>query len=98
MLSPLLLLALQSRPHLAATRVTDPPVIDGKLDDPAWAQAEATNAFTQKFPNEGQPPTERTTLRIVYDDQAVYIGFECDQTLARVVQRLTRRGRLVESD
>jgi hypothetical protein len=98
MLWPLLLPALESRPHLTATRVTDPPVLDGKLDDPAWAKAEATSSFIQKFPDEGQPVTEKTTLRIVYDDEAVYVGFDCEQTRSRVVQRLTRRGRLVESD
>jgi len=98
MFSPFLMLALEARPHLNATRVVDPPVLDGKLDDPAWQLAEPTTAFLQKFPDEGQPATEQTTLRIVYDDQAVYVAFDCEQTRARVVQRLTRRGRLVESD
>ena len=83
---------------LAVGKLESAPVLDGKLDDAAWSKAEPTDAFVQKFPNEGQPATEKTTLRIVYDDEAVYVGFDCEQTRARVVQRLTRRGRLVESD
>src|SRR5687768_5687217 len=92
------LLGTPPRPELNAVRVVDPPVLDGKLDDPAWAKAEASSAFVQKFPSEGNAPTERTTLRIVYDDANVYVSFDCEQRSVPVVQRLTRRGRLVESD
>jgi hypothetical protein len=75
-----------------------PPVLDGKLSDPAWSKAESTSAFLQKFPKEGEDPSERTTLRIVYDDANVYVAFDCEQRSVPIVQRLTRRGRLVESD
>lgn len=85
-------------PHMVATRVADAPKLDGKLDDPVWASAPASSAFTQKFPNEGEAPTDKTTMRIVYDDEAIYVAFECEQTHASIVDRLTRRGRLVESD
>jgi hypothetical protein len=85
-------------PHLDAARADTPPLLDGKLDDPAWNKAEGSTTFVQKFPNEGQPPTERTTLRIVYDDTNVYVAFDCEQRSVPVVERLTRRGRLVESD
>ena len=85
-------------PRLKATRVDVPPVLDGKLDDAAWASAEPTSTFVQKFPSEGKDPSERTTLRIVYDDANVYVAFDCEQKSVPVVERLTRRGRLVESD
>lgn len=85
-------------PHFQAARVASPPVIDGKLDDSAWAAAPASSAFTEKFPNDGRAPAEKTTMRIVYDDDALYVAFECQQTKAQVVDRLTRRDRLVESD
>ncbi|HMI85150.1 MAG TPA: DUF5916 domain-containing protein [Polyangiaceae bacterium] len=91
-------LGVPPTPHLNAARVDNPPILDGKLDDPAWAKAEPSSAFLQKFPSEGQDPTERTTLRIVYDDANVYVAFDCEQRTVPVVERLTRRGRLVESD
>ena len=65
---------LTGPPHISARRTAEKPTIDGKLDDPAWRQAPATSAFTQKFPNEGTPPTDPTTVRVLYDDEAVYIA------------------------
>ena len=93
-------LTLGPRPHVDATRINQgsAPTLDGVLDDAVWQRAPGNAVFTQKFPSEGAAPSERTTFRILYDDEAVYVGFECEQLHAPVVQRLTRRGRLVESD
>ena len=73
-------------------------MIDGRLDDAAWTRAEPTDAFTQHFPNEGAKPTDKTTLRIVYDDDAIYVAFDCEQTHSGIVEHLSRRDRLVEAD
>jgi hypothetical protein len=93
-LPPLLLLAV---PHLAAAKVDRPPRIDGRLDDAAWARAEQSDAFTQKSPVDGRPPGDRTVVRVLYDDDNVYVGIDCVQSV-EVVARLTRRDRQVESD
>jgi hypothetical protein len=58
--------------HAVATSV--PPVVDGRLDDAAWDAARAIEQFVQHEPYEGQSPTERTEIRILYDRAAVYIG------------------------
>src|SRR5262245_32812392 len=95
-----LVLALQSAStaHVSAARTPSPPALDGRLDEPAWRNAAVTDAFTQKSPAEGKPPTERTIVRILYDDDALYVGIECEQVKAPVVARLTRRDRTVEAD
>jgi hypothetical protein len=62
---------------IKATRVPKAPRLDGILDDEAWALASPISNFTQRDPNEGQPPTERTEVRIVYDDRALYVGVSC---------------------
>jgi hypothetical protein len=85
-------------PHVSAVHVSDPPVLDGRLDDAAWRQAPVSAAFSQKAPVEGAAPTERTTVRVVYDDDALWIGVDCEQTGAPVVASLTRRDREVEAD
>ncbi len=85
-------------PRLGAVRVSSPPVLDGRLDDPAWASSPGTSDFTQQVPYDGKPPSEHTTLRVVYDDEAVYFGFDCDQVRTPVVGRLTRRDEDSESD
>jgi len=90
--------AERPRPRLIAVRTTVAPEIDGALRDAAWAQAQPSTAFTQKFPHEGQPPSEPTELRVLYDDRALYIGFACVQTGTPVKGRLARRDRQVEAD
>ena len=59
---------------LRATRRTTPIVIDGKLDDAAWATAEATGAFVQSYPQPGVAAPDQTQVRILYDDDALYVG------------------------
>ncbi|HVR01764.1 MAG TPA: DUF5916 domain-containing protein [Polyangia bacterium] len=86
------------RPHIHAVRTSQRPVIDGKLDDPAWRRAVPSDTFTQHFPNEGAPPSERTEVRILYDDTALYIGVDCEQVHAPVVKRLMRRDTQAASD
>ncbi|HTA19233.1 MAG TPA: DUF5916 domain-containing protein [Polyangia bacterium] len=86
------------RPHLRAVRTPERPKIDGKLDDLWWQRAIPSDAFTQHFPDEGAPPTERTTLRVLYDDDAIYIGIDCEQIHSPVVKRLMRRDTQQPSD
>jgi hypothetical protein len=50
------------------------PTIDGNLDDEAWAAAPVISNFVQHEPFEGRPATERTEVRILYDENAIYIG------------------------
>ena len=52
----------------------DPPVIDGRLDDAAWGRAAPMTGFTQREPQDGQPASERTEVRVVFDDEALYVG------------------------
>ena len=88
----------RTAPTFVPTRTAKAPTIDGLLDDAAWATAPSSTAFTQKFPAEGTAPSERTTLRVLYDDDAVYVAIDCDQTISPIVARMARRDREVESD
>ncbi len=63
------------RPSLAAHRIDGGIRIDGHLDEPAWAAADSsTSDFIQVQPNPGYPASEPTTIRILYDADALYIG------------------------
>ena len=57
-----------------ATKVDEPPVIDGFIDDLVWQSTEPITGFTQTWPVEGAPATEETIVRVLYTDTAVYIG------------------------
>jgi hypothetical protein len=59
---------------LAVTRIAEPPIVDGALDDPAWSQVEAAGDFIQRTPRDGEPATQQTRFQILFDDQALYIG------------------------
>jgi len=48
--------------------------VDGRLDEPVWAEAPPITEFIQEDPAEGEPGTERTEFRVAYDDDAIYIG------------------------
>jgi uncharacterized protein DUF5916/cellulose/xylan binding protein with CBM9 domain len=95
---PILPAVLALAPHIQALRAADPLDLDGRLDEAAWSRAEASADFTQKRPREGAPPSERTELRVLYDDDAVYVGIDCEQRHAPVTARLSRRDRAVEAD
>lgn len=92
------LVLAQIAPTLRPVRTPKPPTIDGDLSDAVWAAAPATTAFTQKFPVERAAPTERTTLRVLYDDDAIYVALDMEQKTAPIVRRMARRDREVESD
>ncbi len=61
------------------TRASEPPEIDGVLDDAAWADAVIFDNFTQVDPDEGDKPTHRTAVHLIYDDDNLYIAVRCDQ-------------------
>jgi len=60
-----------------AVRITDTIALDGRLDEPAWQRAVPATDFIQKFPDNGAPSTERTELRLLYDENNLYVGFTC---------------------
>ncbi len=68
-----------SRPstELRAVRTAEAPRIDGRLDDPAWAEAPAVDGFRMVEPRPGDEPSERTEARVLYDDHNLYIGVLC---------------------
>lgn len=65
---------------VTAARATTALHIDGVLDEAAWAAAPPYETFVQDFPNEGAAPSERTTLRVLYDDEFLYVAFHCHDT------------------
>jgi hypothetical protein len=64
------------RPHADAVRAPGPIQMDGRLDEAAWKAAPVIDRFVQQKPRAGAPATERTELRILYDDQFLYVGVE----------------------
>ena len=59
--------------------------IDGRIDEQAWAAAKPITELVQSQPDEGKPPSQKTEIRILYDDAALYIA-------ARMYDSLGARG------
>lgn len=59
---------------LQAVKTLQPPQIDGNLNDAAWLNAPAVSDFVQYAPSYGSPTSSRTQVKILYDNEAVYIG------------------------
>ena len=66
--------AVRASKRVAAQRISEPIVIDGVLDEAAWALAEPALDFLQQFPSEFGPATERSEVRFLYDDKMLYVG------------------------
>lgn len=73
-----------------AVRTTSAIVLDGRLAERAWALAPVTSAFTQVDPDEGRPASERTDVRVLYDDTFLYVGVRLHDR-GTVTARLGRR-------
>lgn len=75
-----------------ATQITIPPVINGVLDDEAWQAGTWAGSFTQNQPYNGQPETQRTEFKILFDDNNLYVAIKAfDTSPDSIVNRLTRR-------
>jgi hypothetical protein len=66
--------AVRATKRVAAVRVSEPIVLDGTLDEAAWALAQPAADFHQQFPDEFGRATERTEVRFLYDDEMLYVG------------------------
>ena len=72
-------LVAQTSPKLAnAISVEEPPTLDGDvLGDPVWAAVEPVSGFSQSAPDEGEPATERTEVRVVFTEDTIFFGIVC---------------------
>jgi len=77
--------------QVRAVRLQGPIEVDGKLDEAAWQQAPAHTTFVQRDPNEGQQATEPTEVRVLYDDDSIYIGARLADSQPKAIKSLLGR-------
>ncbi len=86
-------------PVAQALKVTAPPTLDGRLDDPIWQKAAVIAGFKQREPDEGRDVSEPTTVRIAYDQSHLYIGASLgDSVPAEIRASELRRDNTLDSD
>jgi hypothetical protein len=74
--------------HLRAGELT----IDGRMTEEAWRRAEAASDFRQQDPHNGEPATEMTEVRVLFDEHRIVLGVRCidsepDRLLGNQMQR-----------
>ena len=60
--------------RIQAVRVSDAIKIDGLLDEAPWSLAQPATDFLQQDPTEGAPASERTEVKVLFDDRNIYFG------------------------
>lgn len=73
------------QPRVVVTYTETPPQIDGFTNDPQWARAEVVRDFIQFEPIYGNPPTERTEVRLLFDRTHLYVAFDCFIEVSRTI-------------
>jgi hypothetical protein len=83
-----------------ATVIDKSPIeVDGRLDESSWETAEVLTDFIQHDPEEGQPATERTEVRILYSKESLYVGvYAFDSEVDKIRSILARRDSRCPSD
>lgn len=68
-----------SRRTMTALKIGDGEqvVLDGRLDEAFWGRAVPASNFMQQDPSNGQPATEPTEVRIVYNADSLFMGVTC---------------------
>lgn len=79
--------------------VGSPPRVDGRLDEEVWNQVQAIDDMVQNEPDNMQPPTERTVVRVAYDDRYVFVAVQCSmRDPSQITTHVGRRDALPPSD
>lgn len=83
---------------IQAIKTTQPPKIDGQLGDAAWTGVPVITDFIQNFPNVGSPANQRTEVKIVYDDNAIYVAAHLFDDPSLIRRQITARDEEQQKD
>ena len=90
--------AFSQSKSLEAVKAQQAPVIDGQLTDEIWSQATVATDFIQKFPTYGVASQVKTSVKILYDNSAIYIGAYLYDAPSLIRTQLTPRDDEQQSD
>jgi len=86
-------------PARRMVRTAEGPVIDGVLDEVVWEQAVVIDDFRQVEPDEGGEPSERTEVRLLYDQAHLYVAVRCfDRRPQEIIATQMKRDGSLDAD
>jgi len=87
------------KPKVTAIRIDRPLTMTGKLDDPQWLKAIPVNLNYEALPGENTPAREKTDVMVLYDNENLYIGFRCFDSLpGNIRANLSDRDKIFSDD
>ena len=98
---PLLLVCVSlysQQKSLQAVKTNQSPKIDGNLDDAVWATAPVLTNFIQNFPSFGLAASQKSEVKIIYDNSAIYIGAYLYDDPALIRNQITARDEEQQKD
>ena len=89
----------QSRPEVSAKRSNELIKVDGEFDEKIWQTVQPITEFVQRLPQDGAAPSEKSEMRILYDDNYLYFGFTFfDSEPEKVRATILNRGGWIHRD
>jgi hypothetical protein len=88
-----------TKPVIRAVRINGDLELTGKLTDPRWDLAEPISIKYEIQPRENTPAPQRTSVRVLFNSDYVYFGFECkDSTPSAIRTHITDRDKIFDDD
>lgn len=81
-----------------AIKIAQPPKIDGNLNDEAWVNITPATDFIQNYPSAGTPASQQTKVKVVYDDEAIYVAAYLYDDPSLIRKQLTARDAELQKD
>lgn len=79
-----------TKKQVKAEKIAEAIKVDGVLDEALWQFAPEAGGFFQNTPNPGKPSARKTSVRVLYDDAAIYIGATMSETNPDSILRQVR--------
>ena len=87
------------KPSLPAVKITGSINLSGKMDDPLWLQAMPVELNYEIMPGENQPAKQKTVAWVLYNDDYLYFGFRCYDSLPSAIRaNLADRDKMFNDD
>jgi hypothetical protein len=87
------------KPEITIPKISEPPKIDGNLDDSCWNKATKLDGFYKFEPVDGEPSSEETVVFLVYDNENLYVAFQCfDKEKDKIRAHISKRDAAYNDD
>ncbi|MCP4727971.1 MAG: carbohydrate binding family 9 domain-containing protein, partial [bacterium] len=91
--------AQENAKKITAVSTDERIILDGNLTEPAWETALPITGFTQRELQEGENATEKTEVRVIYDDENIYVGVVCyDSEPDKIINKELKRDGSIDAD